>query len=84
MELVRTNQSLQMINKQDLIKLYDQQIRASRQALSILQTAYETSAKEFEEVLRMQQMLLGYELSLEKSIVARYKSEAELHYIFNN
>ena len=47
--------------KLDLINLYDQQIKESRQALNILLSAYRNSAKEFEEVLRMEQQLLKYQ-----------------------
>ncbi len=47
--------------QQELLKLYDQQIQETNQALNLLFTAYGNSGNEFEEVLRMQQQLLKYE-----------------------
>jgi outer membrane protein TolC len=47
--------------RQDLIELYEQQIRESGQTLDLLFTAYSNEGKEFEEVLRMEQQLLKYQ-----------------------
>ena len=57
--------------QQKLLKLYDQQIQESNQALNLLFSAYGNSGKEFEEVLRMQQQLLKYE---------KMKATAEIQY----
>jgi outer membrane protein TolC len=63
--------------------LYKNLTEKSDQALRVLVTDYSSANKDFEELLRMQQLLLTYELALEKSIVERYKAEAKLNYIFN-
>ena len=57
--------------QQQLIELYDQQIRVSEQTLNLLFSAYSNSGEEFEEVLRMQQQLLKYE---------KMKATAEMEY----
>lgn len=47
--------------QQDLVELYDTQIKTSRQTLNLLFTAYGNAGKDFEEVLRMEQQLLKYQ-----------------------
>lgn len=70
------------INKQNqLIDLYNDQIKTTRQTLKLLTTAYANSGKEFEEVLRMQQELLKYEKKKAEAI-SRYKtSVARMEYV---
>ena len=63
--------------------LYTDLIEKADQTLRVLVADYTSASRDSEEVLRMQQMLLRYELSLEKSIVQRYKAEAQLDFIFN-
>ncbi len=48
-------------------------------AMNILQTAYETDGKNFEEVLRMERQLLKYKLELEK---ARADKDAAIAFIY--
>ncbi len=70
------------INKQNqLIDLYNDQIKTTRQTLKLLTTAYANSGKEFEEVLRMQQELLMYEKK-KAAAISQYKtSVARLEYV---
>ena len=63
--------------------LYTELIEKADQALRVLVTEYTSANKDFDEVLKMQQLLLKYELALEKSIADRYISEAQLDYLFN-
>ncbi len=60
------------------IPLFRLQSDRADKALSILQTEYETSGKNFEEVLRMERQLLKYKLELEK---ARADKGAAIAYI---
>lgn len=70
------------INKQNqLIDLYDDQIKTIRKTLKILTTAYANSGKEFEEVLRMQQELLKYEKKKAEAISSYKISVARLEYV---
>ncbi|WP_016776842.1 TolC family protein [Anaerophaga thermohalophila] len=70
------------INKQEqLIRLYNEQIKETRQALKLLTTAYSNSGKEFEEVLRMQQELLKYEKK-KVAAISKYKTAvAKMDYV---
>ncbi len=61
------------------IQLYMGQSGKARIALNILQTAYETDGKNFEEVLRIERQLLGYKLELEK---ARTDKDAAIAFIY--
>ncbi len=67
--------------QQQLIELYDQQIRVSEHALNLLFSAYGNSGKEFEEVLRMQQQLLKYEKMMATAEVQYQIALAKLNYI---
>ncbi len=67
--------------QQQLIELYDQQTRVSKQALNLLFSAYSNSGEQFEEVLRMQQQLLKYE-QMKATAEVQYQIEmAKLKYI---
>jgi len=61
--------------------LYDQQITKTRQAIDLLLTAYGNSGKDFEEVLRMQQELLKYEMAKVTAIKNYYVAMARIEYI---
>ena len=65
----------------DLLKLYDVQILKTEQAIDLLYSAYSNSGKEFEEVLRMEQQLLKYNISKATAIKDYYVAEAKLDYI---
>ncbi len=47
----------------ELDELYNRQIENTKEVIDLLYTAYSNSGKDFEEVLRMQQQLLKYEMA---------------------
>jgi len=71
-ELVRANQ---------LIDLYQVQITKTEQAITLLLTAYSNSGKDFEEVLRMQQELLKYQMAETTALKEYYTALAKLDYL---
>ena len=63
------------------ILLYTEQSDKASKSLRIIQTAYETDGKNFEEVLRMEQQLLKYETELEKALADKNASLAFINYL---
>ncbi len=63
------------------ILLYTEQSVKASKSLRIIQTAYETDGKNFEEVLRMEQQLLKYEVELEKALADKNASIAFINYL---
>lgn len=59
-------------------KLYREQTDLARQTLNLLMTSYATDGRDFEEVLRVQQQLLDYQLQLITSIVDQHVTIAML------
>jgi len=64
-----------------LNELYSQQIISTQQAINLLFIAYSNSGKEFEEVLRMQQQLLKYEIAKVGTVKNFHTALAKLDYI---
>jgi outer membrane protein TolC len=64
-----------------LNNLYNLQITKTRQAIDLLFTAYANSGKDFEEVLRMQQELIKYEMAKVTAIKNYYLALARIDYI---
>lgn len=62
-------------------KLYEEQSELAKQTLDLLMTAYATSGRDFEEVLRVQQQLLDYQLELINAIVDQHNTIALLENI---
>ena len=85
----KTNQLLTSYDKilfdlqkqQDLIKLYNEQIKQSEQILRLLYAAYTNAGVDFEEVLRMQQQVLSYQKKIIMEQTAYQISIAELNYL---
>jgi len=67
--------------QQDLIKLYNEQIKESEQILRLLYSAYSNAGVDFEEVLRMQQQVLSYQKKIIMEQTAYQISVAELNYL---
>lgn len=67
--------------QQELISLYDQQVKEVEQTLRLLFTAYGNSGKAFEEVLRMQQELLKYRKMKASAMASYHSAIAKLEYI---
>ena len=63
------------------IPLYQGQSDRANKALNILQTAYETNGKNFEEVLRLERQLLKYKLELEKAYADKNAAIAFINYL---
>jgi outer membrane protein TolC len=60
------------------VVLYESQLDLANQNLSLLLTAYATNGKDFEEVLRAQQLILDYEFSKIGAITRQFTSLAML------
>jgi outer membrane protein TolC len=58
--------------------LYREQTDLARQTLNLLMTGYATDGRDFEEVLRVQQQLLDYQLRLINAIVDQHTTVAML------
>lgn len=71
----------EVLQQQELIHLYNEQIQETNQALNLLFTAYGNSGNEFEEVLRMQQQLLKYEKMKAAAEVKYYVALAKINYL---
>lgn len=67
--------------QRDLVHLLDRQILESQRALNLLFTAYGTSGKDFEEVLRMQQQLLQFNKLRITALTQHRLAAAQLEYI---
>jgi len=60
------------------VALYDSQLELAKQNLSLLLTAYATNGKDFEEVLRAQQLVLDFEFSKIAAITKQHNAIAML------
>jgi cobalt-zinc-cadmium efflux system outer membrane protein len=65
----------------ELVKLSQGQIKASKQSLNLLYTAYANSGKDFEDVLRMQQQILKYQKMKVTALAEYHIVLAELEYV---
>ncbi len=63
------------------IDLYNNLRDLATQSLSLLQTEFSTGGADFEEVLRMERRLLGYQLELEKARVMANRAIYEINYL---
>jgi cobalt-zinc-cadmium efflux system outer membrane protein len=63
------------------IPLYIDQSDRAGKALNIMQIAYETDGKNFEDMLNMERQLLKYKLELEKARVDKNAALAFIHYL---
>ena len=63
------------------VELYRKQTGYAKQSLNLLVTSYSTDGKNFEEVIRMERRLLGYELELEKARVEQNTYAANINYL---
>lgn len=70
-------------NAKRRVSLYkDLQIQRTEQAIEILLENYTTSSADFEELLRLQQKLLGFQLSKETALVDQNTSVAFIEYLY--
>jgi len=75
------NASFQLKKAEDLIGLYNVQIKKTEQLIQLLYSAYSNSAKDFEEVLRMQQQLLKYQMNKATAEKNHQIALAEIEYL---
>lgn len=71
----------QLDKARQLIELYNTQVSKTEQAISLLEKAYSNSGKDFEEILRMQQELLKYQIATATATKAFYVALAKLEYL---
>jgi outer membrane protein TolC len=64
----------------ELLDLYDTQILKTKQAIALLETAYSNSGEDFEEILRMQQELISFQLATANAMKDFYIALAKLDY----
>lgn len=65
---------------QQMNELYARQVQKTEQMKTLLTKAYGNSGNDFEEVLRIQQRLLKYEMSSVTAVVDAYKALAKIDY----
>jgi outer membrane protein TolC len=53
------------------IQLYEEQAQLARQALDLMMTSYAANGTSFEEILRVQQQLLGYRMKLINAVASQ-------------
>jgi cobalt-zinc-cadmium efflux system outer membrane protein len=70
------------LNKaKQLLELYSRQQEKTNQAITLLTVAYSNSGKDFEEILRMQQELVKYQIAESTAIKDYYIALAKIDYI---
>lgn len=67
----------------EYMKLYKSEIVKTKSILDLLLVSYTTSGKDFVEILRTQQKLLGYQLKLETQTKEYYSAIAQLEFLMN-
>lgn len=75
------NTEYQLNKAYKLILLYEQQVTKTKQIIDLLLNEYSNSGKDYEEILRMQQQLLKYNIAKVKAVHEYYKALAQLDYI---
>jgi outer membrane protein TolC len=66
---------------EELLRLYDKQTQNTQQAINLLMIAYANLGKDFEDILRMQQELLKYQIAEANALTLFYISLAKLDYL---
>ncbi len=66
---------------QELVLLYETLRLKTNQAISLLETSYSNNGKDFEEILRMQQQLLKYQIAATTEIKKFYVALAKIDYL---
>lgn len=66
---------------EQLMALYNTQANTTQRVITLLLSAYSTNGKDFEEILRMQQQLLKYQIAEVKAVKDFYTALAKLDYL---
>lgn len=64
-----------------VLRLYREQIESSSQILNLLLSAYQNAGADFEEVLRVRQELLKYQLALAEAEAAYFSALGRIYYL---
>ena len=64
-----------------MTELYDTQAKKTKQVIELLYVAYSNSGKDFEEILRMQQQLLKYEIAKATALKNYHVAIAKIDYL---
>ena len=75
------NERYNLQKSRELLALYEVQIQKTKQVIDLLYSAYSNSGNDFEEVLRMEQQLLKYNMSKSTAIKELYIAVARLDYL---
>lgn len=81
LESIYDETSYQMESARQLIELYRIQVNTTKQSRDLLLKAYSNSGEEFEEILRMQQEILKYQISEARAVADFYIAKAKRDYI---
>jgi cobalt-zinc-cadmium efflux system outer membrane protein len=74
-------ENYRILQSVSLLKLYEEQAAKTRQAIDLLYAEYANSGEGFEEVLRMEQQLIKYNLSKVTAAKEYYTAVARLDYL---
>lgn len=75
----KTNRDYQDADRR--IPLYTDQYRRAEKSLKILQSEYETSGKNFEDILIMERQLLNYQLEQQRALADKNTAIAGMYYL---
>lgn len=73
--------SFQLDRQMRLLELYSEQISRSQRSLRLLRSSYASAGEDFEEVLRMRQQVLHYQLERLKAQVKVLVTQAQIEYL---
>lgn len=65
----------------EMIRLSEQQLERTAQALNLIQADYKNSGKDFEEILRLQQELLKHQMSIAEASKELFTAIAKIEFI---
>ena len=71
----------EVLKSKELFRLYEVQIEKTKRAISLLEKAYASSELDFEEVLRMQQQLIDYQINQVTAVQSFYTGLAKLDFL---
>ncbi|MFD2516926.1 TolC family protein [Salinimicrobium flavum] len=71
----------QVREAQAMLKLYERQVESSEQVLNLLLSSYRNASSSFEEVLRVRQELLKYQLAVAEAEAAYLTALARIDYL---
>jgi len=67
----------------NMLTLFENQIKSSKQAVSLLMTSYSNSGSDFDEILRMNQDLLMYQKAMATETKNLFTAQSKLEYLLS-